>query len=381
MGQHSPNERPTNLVHATRANSPFRSSDAPDEGAKQSTMAPSNRFSFKNGKSASRRESPVGNLPVQPAWPGTDALASHWLVRHNFSPVTVEFKLRLLRAAIRGHGLNVEAFFGPDGPKTGDAEARRFLELRLREGLGNEGYNQSLFLIKNLADFAGWKLDIEPKRKATVPNPNPLNTAQIKQLLQVVPKGTEDAVRLKRGLVAWHVYLGLRPTESNNVDLKHLDLADRHNAWVKIAHPGKLGTVRSLALPPGLLHPKSGFGAYLSWRLSLETDEPALWVTKETTAKGSNYKRLSHNKARQFIAQVFRAAGLKGNATRLRHTVGTRIAQGKTSNIFDAAFQLGHRSIETTRRNYAQLTREQQRERTRSVQPDFLRLRDPSEAA
>src|SRR5438094_77417 len=109
-------------------------------------------------------------------WTDWDRFEQFLTLNKGMAPATIVVKRRRLAFAMRTFGLQPNLF---RTRKQGKPEAERYLTARRKTGVRREAYNQCLFLLKNLAEFNRWKLDLKHQDQAREPNPNPMTEAEV----------------------------------------------------------------------------------------------------------------------------------------------------------------------------------------------------------
>ena len=129
------------LALTTNANSPSRLSAETDRPWSMPIPADSSAATLDYEALWTAALAPPAPNKAGRAW-SPAAFRAFMRVHEDLAPDTVDFKLRLLRAAVASHSFKPELFFGPveTARLAGKEEAERLLSCRVEEGLGNEGF-------------------------------------------------------------------------------------------------------------------------------------------------------------------------------------------------------------------------------------------------
>jgi len=189
------------------------------------------------------------------------------------------------------------------------------------------------------------KLEEKPIKK--------LSPKQVDDLLAAVDN---YEIRIKKNklrdktIIVFFLESGVRISELIGLDVKHIDMKDGSYTVRR-----KGGKTETLYMTEGL------YIQLMYYMESIDTSDPnkPLFPSRDTP-------RLADNTVRDMVEKYMALAGIQGNISphKLRKTFGTTLYK-KTRDIFAVAKILGHTSVNTTRKFYADIDEDIKRDAIR----------------
>lgn len=167
--------------------------------------------------------------------------------------------------------------------------------------------------------------------------PKYLNLTESLNLLKTLTEQSEGGSSLRNYcILTLFLNCGIRLAELVGLNLSSLDLEEKQMRVL-----GKGSKERIVYLNPACM---SALREYLFERMSVETDDPALFLSNRC-------RRISRRRVQQIVEDALKAAGLDGRGLsthKLRHTAATLMYQHGHVDVLTLKAILGHENISTT---------------------------------